>query len=56
MLILMYHNSKTDSKLIASTLYPDAVRAYSGFRQYSNFEKVKSVILGGNDYANNSII
>ena len=38
-LCLMYHNSKADSKLMASTLYPDAVRAYSGPRQYSHFEK-----------------
>lgn len=35
----MYHNSKADSKLMASTLYTDAVRAYSGPRQYSHFEK-----------------
>ena len=36
---LINHNPNADSKLIASTLYPDAVRAYSGPRQYSHFEK-----------------
>ena len=36
---LANHSHDPGSRLIASTLYPDAVRAYSGPRQYSHFEK-----------------
>ena len=39
---LALHDEKPDSKLIAATLYPDAIRAYSGPRQYSHFEKSES--------------
>jgi len=39
---LALHDGKPDSKLIAATLYPDAIRAYSGPRQYSHFEKSES--------------
>lgn len=39
---LALHNEKADSKLVAATLYPDAIRAYSGPRQYSHFEKSES--------------
>lgn len=36
---LANHSHNAGSRLTAATLYPDAVRAYSGPRQYSHFEK-----------------
>lgn len=36
---LFAHEDNPDSRLIAATVYPDAIRAYSGPRQYSHFEK-----------------
>lgn len=35
---LASHSRNPGSRLTAATLYPDAIRAYSGPRQYSHFE------------------
>lgn len=36
----LYEKTENPSnRLIASTVYPDAIRAYTGLRQYSHFEK-----------------
>lgn len=39
---LASHSRNPGSRLTAATLYPDAIRAYSGPRQYSHFEKLES--------------
>lgn len=38
---LASHSRNPGSRLTAATLYPDAIRAYSGPRQYSHFETVE---------------
>ena len=36
---LLLHDSNANSRLIAAAVYPDAIRAYTGPRQYSHFEE-----------------
>lgn len=39
LMCLFTHNSEPSDELIAATVYPDAICAYTGARQYSHFEK-----------------